>query len=366
MPVSMDRDLNMTIQSHQGDYPVAFVTSKQDLTNAMIGEDDPFLIIDENVASLYPNVTAAFDSKRIFRVRATEDEKTLAGVERACRFLQRNEASKRSTLVIVGGGILQDIGAFAAHIYYRGIPFVYIPTTLLSMADSCIGAKSGVNLGEFKNQLGFFQSPKRVVMWTQFLRTLPGDDVRSGFGEILKLSITSGEEAYSLLEGRITGSGFKMDGMDEVIARSLRIKKAIIEDDEYESGLRKTLNYGHTFGHALEGVTEHEIPHGLAVAWGVAAANYVAFQSGMLPDDTFTRMHHFIAKYFALRVHHSYNAADILRLMRRDKKAAAGSVQLILPTGFGQLRIVPRAIDSSLENVLAEYISDFDIFLPAE
>jgi 3-dehydroquinate synthase len=355
----------MTIQSHQGSYDVSFSQSPQDLVSAA-GLHDSFVIADERVAELHRYVLDGCAQSRIFIIPASEEEKSLAGVERVCRFLQAGSASKTSRITVIGGGILQDIGAFAAHAYYRGIAFNYVPTTLLSMADSCIGAKCGINLGNAKNQLGFFHAPKTVTIWPGFLATLPEADIRSGFGEIVKLAIIAGDEAFDSIQERLDATGFALDGIENVIHRSLLVKQRIIEIDEYESGLRKTLNYGHTFGHALEGLTKHEVPHGLAVAWGMSVANFVAFKSGFLQDEEFTRMHNVIAKYFALPVRHSYAAADLLDLIRRDKKAAAGSVQLILPRHIGEVEIVPWLIGPELQSILEQYVAEFDIFSPSE
>jgi 3-dehydroquinate synthase len=192
----------LRIRSHQGDYDVRFFDDLAAVASSFTAISDPFVVVDETVRRLYPSLFANIDEARILSIAATEETKTLAGVERVASFIQRGGASRASTLVVVGGGIIQDIGTFVAHIYYRGIPYVYVPTTLLSMADSCIGAKCGVNLGAYKNQLGFFQSPSRVAIWPGFLQTLPPDDVRSGFGEVLKLSVTAGDEAFEWFENR--------------------------------------------------------------------------------------------------------------------------------------------------------------------
>lgn len=347
---------DMVIRSGQGDYAVENLSSLAAVGRAIGAIDRAHVFIDERVAALYPALLEEIEPTRVYRAPATEEEKTLAGVERLARFLQETNAAKNSTLVVIGGGIIQDIGAFAAHVYFRSIPYVLVPTTLLSMADSCIGAKTGVNLGAFKNQLGFFQSPSRVLAWPGFLATLEPDDVRSGFGEILKLAIIGGSQTYARFRERVRKSGFGLDGIDETIFRSLGIKQRIIEEDEYEKNLRKILNYGHTFGHALEGVTDHEVPHGLAVAWGVDVADYVAMRTGLLARETFEDVHDFIAEHFALTLRRSVTASDLVAKMRRDKKASGNSVLLVLPAGIGDLRLVPTPVDERLETLIADYL----------
>jgi 3-dehydroquinate synthase len=351
----------LRIRSGQGDYDVQFFDDSKTLATSLAAIKDSFVLVDETVSRLYPDLLAGIDSSRILAIAATEENKTLAGVELVASFIQQGGASRTSTLIVVGGGIIQDIGTFTAHIYYRGIPYVYVPTTLLSMSDSCIGAKCGVNLGSFKNQLGFFQSPSRVALWPGFLATLPPDDVRSGFGEVLKLAITDGDEAFGWLEQKLTHDGFNIGFAREAIERSLKTKRRVIEEDEYERGIRKTLNYGHTFGHALESVTNNEIPHGLAVAWGVDVANFVAAKIGYLNEALYARVHEVIAKHFTFGAESRYSSDGLLAAMKRDKKAASGSVQLILARGIGQLGIFPTPIDLALKLHMDEYLSSENI-----
>jgi 3-dehydroquinate synthase len=340
---------------------VSFVESAAAVNRSIAEEPSARYVVDRRLVELHPTIFESIDRTKIHAIEATEHEKTLQGVERLCRFLQATDASKSSTLIVIGGGVPQDIGAFVAHIYYRGLPYRLVPTTLLSMADSCIGAKCGINLGEFKNQLGFFQSPREVIIWSGFTETLAHDDIRSGFGEILKLAIVADPSAYEWIEGQLSTSGFSLSWAQDAIYRSLDIKRSVIEQDEHEGGLRKTLNYGHSFGHALEGVTEHEIPHGLAVAWGIDIANYFAFRTGLLPESTFLRIHEVIAAHYAFTLAHDYAADDIVRMMGRDKKAADHRIQLVLLAKLGELRLVPTQLDDHLRDVIQEYIERFDV-----
>lgn len=361
MHVSPHATEPLTVQSGQGDYAVAFRRTVAEAAE-IIPRGNLFLAVDRHVYDLYPAIATMFDSTRTYTFPATEEEKTLSGVERLCRFLQQRDASKRSRLLVVGGGISQDIGTFAAHVYYRGIPFFFFPTTLLAMADSCIGAKCGLNLGAFKNQLGFFQSPAQVVIATQFLETLSHEDVRSGFGEIVKLAIISGERDYDALEREFVEQPFSLSGIERSIVRSLEAKRRVIEQDEYERDLRKTLNYGHTFGHALESLTHHEVPHGLAVAWGVDVANFVSMQLGVMEAATFERFHLLLSANFRHCVRTQYDAPSLIAAMKRDKKAAGDTISLILAQRAGALNIVPQQLDHRLEGYVDEYMRECDIF----
>jgi 3-dehydroquinate synthase len=266
-------------------------------------------------------------------------------------------------VVALGGGIVQDVATLSAHLWYRGIPYVYVPTTLLAMADSCIGAKSAVNLGTFKNQLGAFQSPKRVLVCERFIDTLADDDVRSGYGEILKLAIIDSAAAFARVRDDVKAGGFRGPSLAGHVRASLETKRSIIEVDEYEQGVRRILNYGHTFGHALEAVTENGVPHGVAVAWGVDIANFVASRLGLLRRAVYDEVHTFIARCFAVRPERTYDAAAVVAAMRHDKKAVAGTVALILAHALGDVRVVPTALDARLEALVADYIAREDVLL---
>ncbi len=362
--MSITTEAPLVVASAQGAYPVDFLASEGDLVALVTATPDARFAVDAKILALYPSFARAMDPRLVHAIDATEDEKSLRGVEKLATFLQETDSSKRTHLVVVGGGIVQDIAAFCAYAYYRGIAYTLVPTTLLSMADSCIGAKCGVNLGYYKNQLGFFASPARVAIYRAFTATLAFDDLRSGFGEVLKLAITDSAEAFGWFERSLV-TGFASVDLDEAIRRSLETKRRVIEIDEYEANLRKTLNYGHSFSHAIEGLTDHAVPHGLGVAWGVDVANYVSMRRGFLAAETYTRVHALIAKNFSFDVdRRSYDAARICGMLKRDKKAASGSITLVLPRALGELALVPTAVDGELEAIVAEYLERENVFGP--
>jgi 3-dehydroquinate synthase len=356
------RDAPLTIASSQGDYAVEPFADVASLAAAVAAIPNPFVIVDERVAALYATAFAPLERLPRHVMPATETEKTLHGVERALLALQAARGDKRTTVVAIGGGIVQDVATLSAHLWYRGVPYVYVPTTLLAMADSCIGAKCAVNLGAFKNQLGTFQSPQRVLMCERFADTLAADDVRSGYGEIVKLAIIDSAAAFARLRDDVTAHGFGGAALGAHVRASLETKRRIIEIDEHERDLRRILNYGHTFGHALESVTENAVPHGLAVAWGVDVANFTAWRLGLLDRAVYDDVHAFIARAFAFRPARAYDAASLAAAMKRDKKAAAGSVALILPHALGDVRVVPTPLDAKLEAVIADYVAAEDVF----
>jgi 3-dehydroquinate synthase len=352
----------LTIKSGQGDYDVLFLDDLAGFSSLLKSTPKAVVLVDKNVADLYKSKLAALTSALpTLEVPATEEEKTLDGVTRALTFLQQHDCNKQSVIIAIGGGIIQDIVAFAAHVYYRGLKWFFVPTTLLSMADSCIGAKSSINFNGFKNQLGSFHSPARVLICDQFVRTLSDDDVRSGYGEIFKLFLIGSADLFAQLKRVVTQDGFRNSYLPDFIYESLRVKQAVIEVDEYETGPRRILNYGHTFGHALEGLTHYEIPHGLAVVWGMDLVNWIAHRTGLLSREDFDDVHAFAARHFSRRLSSKVSVADLIQATRRDKKVADGKINLALLERPGAMKIVPTTYDAKLEAAVTEYLGQYDI-----
>lgn len=346
------------IHSAQGDYPVDFIGSIEALARELPAIDRPYFLVDEHVADLYADqlgeILAAHPTHR---VPASEDEKTLEGVGRFLDFLQEHNATKQANVVAIGGGIVQDIATFASHLYYRGVAWTYVPTTLLSMCDSCIGAKCGINLNRFKNQLGVFQSPSRVLIALDFLDTLSDVDVQSGYGEIIKLLLTGSRDDFDLLADAVDEGGLRNARLAELVHRSLRVKQQVIEEDEYEHDLRRILNYGHTFGHSLEALTQHEIPHGTAVAWGCDLVNFIARERGLLSSEDYDRIHAFIGAQWGFQLSRPVDVDALIDGTRRDKKVVDGRLTLILLAAPGDLRIVKTDFDDQLRDEVSRYLA---------
>jgi len=350
---------SLTIHSGQGDYQVDFPVDLTQLLVQLESFSNAVVLVDENVARIYSEQLAPLLSRLPWlSVPATEEEKTLAGTQRALEFFQRNNATKQTIVIAIGGGIIQDIATLSSHIYYRGLRWVYIPTTLLGMCDSCIGAKASINFGAFKNQLGAFHSPHRVLVCLPFLDTLSDTEIISGYGEITKLLLIGSPAQFAFLTKSMDEGGLRNPNLSRFIYESLNVKKPIIEKDEYERDLRRILNYGHTFGHALEAITNHGIPHGKAVAWGVDLANYIAVERGLLDRAEYDSIHVFIQKYFAHCLNRPVSATELIDASKRDKKVADGKVNLILLRTAGELKIVPTAYDAQLHQEVERHLAD--------
>ena len=338
----------LTIRSGQGDYPVHLGTAV-DAVAVALSATDAAVVIDARVRALHSAALAPLlDRLPVLAFDATEDSKTLAGAERVATFLLDTGKTKRTTLIVIGGGIIQDVSSFAAHCWHRGMPWTFVPTTLLAMADSSIGAKTAINLCGHKNQLGFFQSPTKVYIATDFTRTLDDGDIASGWGEILKLSLTHPDPFFREAVAAVSRGGFRTPELPAMIRASLTAKQRVIEIDEYESDLRRILNYGHTFGHALEGLSHFAVPHGMAVAWGLDCANTIAERRGFLAPAIAREIRAFVATHFSINLAIWPTADQFVTAVRRDKKAAGGAISMALLHAPGDIRIVPIPIDAQL------------------
>jgi 3-dehydroquinate synthase len=248
---------SIEIASQMGNYVVHFEDDIGSLIAILSKGEGNIVIVDELVARLYPSLADRSRFPHLIEVEATEGNKTLGECEAILKFMSENGAHKGTHLIGIGGGIIQDLVTFCAHVYFRGLEWTFVPTTLLGMADSCIGAKASINFLGYKNQLGVFHSPRNVWISTEFLRTLPDSEIRSGYGEIVKLHLIKGPEYWKDLLSSLQSGGLSGREHGASIRASLEIKKAVIEVDEFDRGVRKKLNYGHTFGHALESITNH-------------------------------------------------------------------------------------------------------------
>ena len=318
----------MEVKSIFRTYNVDFTDEKP-----CIGKND-VLVIDSIVFSLYENRYT--NAQNIFMIEAREDIKNMNTVLDLVDFLMKTGFTKNDTLHVVGGGITQDIASMCAAIFKRGIDWVFTPTTLLSMCDSCIGSKMGVNHNGSKNQLGTFYPPKRVIVDVSFLRSLSERDIQSGLGEILKL--------YAL--GDIP---WVIDDMEESLKKCLLIKKEIIEKDELEKTIRPCLNYGHTFGHVFESMSNFKIPHGVAVLIGM----YVIDRYFDVDVIKYGPYMHIIKKYC------KYILLDntlIFKHLKEDKKVMSDEITLIKCREFVKVKLDETLVKDVMSIVSNELV----------
>jgi 3-dehydroquinate synthase len=309
------------------------------------------LLIDQNILQIYPNKLNITD-ERIFRAEATEEFKTLEGITRVLNFLQKHEFSKGEQLIVVGGGIIQDIGAFVGAIYKRGIFWTHFPTTLLSMCDSCIGGKTGINYNNAKNQLALFSAPASVVINPIFLKTLDADAINSGLGEILKLCITGGEYFLDIYQKHVSqGKVNSPEDFRALMMAALCVKKAIVEEDEFELNHRRSLNYGHTLGHAIEVLSHYQIPHGQAVVIGMALVNELSHQYGLLSKQALKHLNQLCFDLLNERIMGllaEITLDQMISLLQKDKKTEGQNTSFVFMQQAGDTRFVKLALNETL------------------
>ncbi len=264
--------------------------------------------------------------------------RTLAGLYDA--FLEAG-LGRDGLVVAFGGGVVGDVVGYAAASYMRGVDWVGIPTTLLSMVDSSVGGKVGVNHPSAKNLIGAFHQPRAVVIDPAFLATLPPRQLRSGGYEILKCAVLGDGALFAAMRRAPSGLvGWDRIELESAIATACRIKAAVVERDEREGGLRRVLNLGHTIGHALEAVTGYRrFTHGEAVGWGLVGAAWIAHRRAMLDEAGWGELASAVDHIGPRPPVSDLDTRAVLGALARDKKARAGRVPLVLPTGIGSVSI---------------------------
>jgi 3-dehydroquinate synthase len=269
-----------------------------------------------------------------------ESAKNLRTVELLGRSLVKSGADRQSLIVAVGGGVVGDVAGFVAAIYLRGVALVQVPTTLVAQVDSSIGGKTGVNLPEGKNLVGSFYPPRLVLTDPELLRTLPNREFRSGLAEVIKHAIVADAPMFAMLE-RDMEKVLQRDpaSLGYLIPRNVAIKARIVSRDERESGLREILNFGHTFGHALESVTKYRrYQHGEAVSWGMIAAAFLGHELGYTGATDVSRIVALIRRLGPLPAWPRVPAATLLNAMRSDKKTRSGILRFVLAPRIGAAR----------------------------
>ena len=340
------------------DYNVFFIPDFRAALQDLMRNEKCVFLVDKNIWETYHIADLIPQDKfPVTVIEAVESNKTINGVIEVWNRWEESGVTKSNKVVVIGGGILQDIGAFASNAYLRNIDWYFFPSTLLAQCDSCIGSKCAINLNSYKNQLGAFYAPKNIFIDTEFLRTLSQADFYSGMGEIFKASLTSDvgffkEFRQIILEGR------DRIELENLIRRSLLVKKAIIERDEFDTDFRRVLNYGHTFGHALEAYSNNEIPHGAAVTLGIDMANYVAWKKGFLTEEEYGAAKEVAIKIFRFKFPQNVDMERLFRFLRKDKKSMGDTVNFIIPIKMGELQILPLRLDKDLGDLLISYFQE--------
>ena len=302
------------------------------------------IVTDSNVGPLYAEaveeaVRAAGLRCATYAMPAGEEHKRLSEIENICGAFLDAGLDRASILIALGGGVPGDVGGFAASCFMRGIPFIQIPTTIVAQVDSSVGGKTGVNHPLGKNTIGAFHQPRAVIMDMTLLDSLPDRELRAGMAEVIKHGVIADADLFAYCEAQAPAILARDRAALELpVRRSCEIKAAVVAEDEREHGLRAILNYGHTFGHAIEAVTHYEVYlHGEAVALGMCAASFLARELGMVDDDFVARQQACCAAYGLPTAWADLPVEDAVVAMRKDKKARAGTMKFIVPEGMGKV-----------------------------
>lgn len=342
------------IQSSLYNYEVIF---EQNIGKCLAGFQGPLMyVIDRNLYELYNGVFQDIPKERIYLIDAMESQKNIGTVLKLIAFWQEKEVHKDCTVLCFGGGITQDITTFACNIYLRNLNWYFFPSTLLAMCDSCIGGKCGINSGEYKNQLGVFYPPRKIFIHTDFLNTLTRTDYLNGWGELLKFSLTENSAMFEALNAE--ESYIPCGKIEDYIYQGLMVKKSVIEQDEFEGGLRRVLNYGHTFGHALESYTGNAVPHGTAVIWGIDVVNYIAVTEGILAKADYLRIKQLIMEAFIREEIVIREPDKLFSIIRTDKKVKNGLIYLAVLNRISALSIHPMEINEDLKTRFFSYLEE--------
>lgn len=348
---------SLTIQSHKGPYRVIFEEDAFRSLDAVVPSNAHF-IIDAKVADLYAKeLGRVLATPSVLCVEAIEVNKSLDKFTDYVEHLVSNHVRRVDTLIAIGGGIVQDITSFLGATVHRGVNWQFYPTTLLAQADSCIGSKSSINVGNVKNVLGTFTPPERIVISGRVLETLDERDLRSGIGEMLKVHAVEGPESFDRIAADYKRILTDRTTMVHYIRRSLEIKKAIVEQDEFDRGLRNIMNYGHSFGHAIESASGFAVPHGIAVTIGMDMANYTAVRLGLVNRRHYDRMHPTLAMNFAGFERLEIPSEAFFAALAKDKKNTDSRLSLILPDASARLARGTYTNDAAFRAICTAYLS---------
>ena len=347
-----------TIRVELGDrsYDIIIGNGAAELLDNVVGSRRALMVFDDRTMELYGKKFSAADELK-FSFGRGEKDKTVEKMVSICRAAVNANLNRSGVLVAVGGGVTGDMTGFAAGILLRGVNFIQMPTSLLAMVDSSVGGKTAVDLPEGKNLVGVFHQPQAVLIDTGFLSTLSDEELRCGMAEVIKMAAGFDTEFFAALETcaeDLAQVATFLPNADKVIARCCELKADVVRRDEKESvsGVRELLNFGHTFGHAIETLSNFELSHGECVAIGMVIAGQAALMRNMWSCEWQARLVAMLEKAgLPTLPPENMKFDDILQLMRRDKKNRDGRIALILPEAPGSLTVRRDFSDTELRQV---------------
>lgn len=330
--------------------------------NNFINELKPsklFILVDENTHEhCLPTLLANLETEipfEIIEIEAGEELKTIETATQLWEILSEFQTDRKALMMNLGGGVITDLGGFVASTYKRGIKFINLPTTLLGMCDASIGGKTGIDHQFLKNIVGTFAQPEQIFVYPEFLKTLSFEELRSGFAEMLKHGLIADEKHWNDL---ISIEELTPENIAPYIERSMQIKQNVVEVDFKEQNIRKTLNFGHTIGHAIESLFLQKgelIPHGEAVALGMIAETHLSFLEDLILQEVSENIIQNIRKFYPYISINSFSTERILRLMQNDKKNSDGNISFSLLEAIGKCNFDYSTSETNIRTALHFY-----------
>lgn len=320
-----------------------------------------FILVDENTSQYcLPNFLANLATEveiEIIEIENGEEHKNIETCLQLWHSLTELGGDRKSLLINLGGGVVTDIGGFIACTFKRGIDFINVPTTLLSMVDASVGGKNGVDLGQLKNQIGIIREPKAVIVVSSFLETLPQLEMRSGLAEMLKHGLIYDRNYWNKFKNL---SDLKSEDLEGLIHESIQIKNKIVSQDLTENGIRKALNFGHTLGHAiesyfLENETKTKLLHGEAVAVGMILESHISYEKKLLSKEEYYEIKYILKDIYDTILFDDEDIQKIIELLIYDKKNEFGKIQYALLDGIGKIKINEYANNELIYNAFNDY-----------
>lgn len=340
-------------------YNIYITNTFDELTAYMTGlgyhsEQKICIVTDSNFRDLYTDVVKEkletfFSKVFIYTFCAGEENKNVASINGLYEFLILNHFDRQDILVALGGGVVGDMTGYTAATYLRGIDFIQVPTTLLSQTDSSIGGKTGVDFMQYKNMVGAFYMPRLVYMNLSVLKTLPKEQLISGFGEILKHGLIKDFVYFNWLKEHYDAIwNLEYESLEEMIFRSCDIKREVVERDPKEKGERALLNFGHTIGHAIEKLSDFKLSHGSCVGLGMVAASYLSKSLGNLSDEELSDIENTLANFGLKTRVDGFDAAAVLMASKSDKKMVGNQVKFVLLQTPGEAYLYRELSDEQI------------------
>jgi len=302
----------------------------------LVPKEKALIITDDNIATIYAE---KFTGWKVIAIPAGEKNKQQSTVDAVILELIKLQADRGSFIIGVGGGVVTDIAGYAASVYMRGIKFAFVPTSILAMVDAAVGGKNGVDVGIYKNLVGVIRHPEFLLYDYSFLNTLPNEEWINGFAEIIKHACIKDENLFELLENNSLET-LKAGKIGELIKRNVELKFAVVSGDEFETGERKLLNFGHTLGHAIENI--YNLPHGSAISIGMVAACKISGEVNNFSPDENKRITQLLKQY-QLPVEQKIDNGKVWEILIMDKKKTGDAMNFILlnKIGDGVVRSIP-------------------------